>query len=138
MQRGSVDAVDTVARFAAQLDHVRGEDTCLALIAGYVDTFGFVALFDLLTAHVTGNFILIGAALSDAGHSLLIKWLAFPAFLAGIVFARMLYNGLLHRENGVRARALYVLQAALLAVPVTDADAPLAGRDRRIRSAVFI
>ncbi len=131
MQRGSVNAI---ARFAAQLDHVPGEDACLALIAGYVDTFGFVALFGLLTAHVTGNFILIGAELADAGHGLLIKWLAFPAFVAGIVFARMLDNRLLHREPPVRAHALYVLQAVLLAgymvagllaMPVTDADAPL-------------
>jgi uncharacterized membrane protein YoaK (UPF0700 family) len=123
-----------VAPFAAPLDHVPGEDTCLALIAGYVDTFGFVALFGLFTAHVTGNFLMIGAALSDSGRGLLIKWLAFPAFIAGIVFARVLYNALLHCEHGARARALYVLQAALLAgymvvgllaVPVTDADAPL-------------
>src|SRR5450830_1170931 len=38
--------------------------TGLAFLAGYVDTLGFVALFGLFTAHVTGNFILIGAALA--------------------------------------------------------------------------
>ncbi|MEW9583379.1 YoaK family protein [Paraburkholderia sp. DGU8] len=131
MQRGSVDAV---ARLAAQPAQVPGEDTCLALIAGYVDTLGFVALFGLFTAHVTGNFLLIGASLAHGGHGLLIKWLAFPAFVAGIVLARMLDNRLLHREPSVRAHALYVLQAVLmagymtlglLAMPVTDADAPL-------------
>jgi uncharacterized membrane protein YoaK (UPF0700 family) len=36
----------------------------LGLIAGYVDTAGFVALFGLFTAHVTGNFVLIGSELS--------------------------------------------------------------------------
>ncbi|CAB3799116.1 YoaK family protein [Pararobbsia alpina] len=131
MQRGSVDAE---APRAAQLDHVPGEDTWLASIAGYVDTFGFVALFGLFTAHVTGNFIMIGAAFAGADHGLLIKWLAFPAFVAGVVFARVLDNRLLHRGHGVHACALYALQAALLAgfmaagvlaMPVIDADAPM-------------
>jgi uncharacterized membrane protein YoaK (UPF0700 family) len=131
MQQRSVGAD---ARLAAQLDHVPGEDTWLASIASYVDTLGFVALFGLFTAHVTGNFILIGSELAGAGHGLLIKWLAFPAFVAGIVFACVLDNKLLPHGHGVRACALYVLQAALLAgfmaagvaaAPVTDADAPM-------------
>jgi uncharacterized membrane protein YoaK (UPF0700 family) len=117
-----------------RLDCVPGEDTWLATIAGYVDTLGFVALFGLFTAHVTGNFIMIGAELTGAGHGLLIKWLAFPAFIAGIVFARVLHNRLLDRVSGIRACALYALQtillagymvAGVLAVPLTDSHAPM-------------
>jgi uncharacterized membrane protein YoaK (UPF0700 family) len=33
----------------------------LSFVAAFVDTCGFVALFSLFTAHVTGNFVLIGA-----------------------------------------------------------------------------
>ena len=63
----------------------------LAFLAGYVDTLGFIALFGLFTAHVTGNFILIGAALADISQSsVLLKLLAFPAFIAGVVAARLL------------------------------------------------
>lgn len=133
MQQGPVSA-GAEAQRAAQLDHVPGEDAWLATIAGYVDTLGFVALFGLFTAHVTGNFILIGSGLAGAGTGLLIKWLAFPAFVAGIVFARVLDNRLLLRGHGVRACALYGLQAVLLtgfmaagvlAAPITDSDAPL-------------
>jgi uncharacterized membrane protein YoaK (UPF0700 family) len=36
----------------------------LAFNAGYVDTFGFLSLHGLFTAHVTGNFVTIGAALA--------------------------------------------------------------------------
>ena len=60
-------------------------------VAGYVDTLGFIALFGLFTAHVTGNFVLIGAGLADPSRaSILLKFLAFPAFIAGIATARLL------------------------------------------------
>ena len=85
MQPGQVTAAG-----AAAPDRLPGEDVFLASIAGYVDTLGFVALFGLFTAHVTGNFILIGSGLAGVGQGLLIKWLAFPAFIAGIVAARLL------------------------------------------------
>lgn len=120
---------------APALDHLPGEDTWLASIAGYVDTLGFIALFGLFTAHVTGNFILIGSGLAGAGQGLLIKWLAFPAFVCGIIAARVLYNLLSPRSHGTRAFALYVMQAALLAgfmvagvvaTPITSPDTPIA------------
>ncbi|WP_321817658.1 MULTISPECIES: YoaK family protein [unclassified Paraburkholderia] len=119
---------------AAVLAPLRGENVVLAFVAGYVDTLGFVALFGLFTAHVTGNFILIGSGLAGAGSGLLIKWLAFPAFIAGIVAARVLDNHLRERSHGMRVSGLYALQiallaafmiAGLLAAPITHADAPL-------------
>jgi uncharacterized membrane protein YoaK (UPF0700 family) len=36
----------------------------LSLTAGYVDTAGFLALQGLFTAHVTGNFVTLGASLA--------------------------------------------------------------------------
>ena len=67
------------------------QGTALGFFAGYVDTLGFLALFGLFTAHVTGNFILIGAALADPSRSsVLLKFLAFPAFIAGVALARLL------------------------------------------------
>ena len=52
------------------------EDSVLAAIAGYVDTLSFVALFGLFTAHVTGNFVTLAAALLYGTHGAIGKVLA--------------------------------------------------------------
>ena len=62
----------------------------MSFLAGYVDTLGFVALFGLFTAHVTGNFVLIGSELSNPSHGVLIKFLAFPAFILSVAFTRLM------------------------------------------------
>ena len=87
----------------------------LAFLAGYVDTLGFIALFGLFTAHVTGNFILIGAALADpAQASVLLKYLAFPAFIAGVAAGRLLIAASVRRQGPAMLLAL-LLQLLLLA-----------------------
>ncbi|HEV3431559.1 MAG TPA: YoaK family protein [Paraburkholderia sp.] len=124
----------TVQPTQTVLDPMRGENTVLAFVAGYVDTLGFVALFGLFTAHVTGNFIMIGSGIAGVSGGLLIKWLAFPAFVAGIVGARVLADRLHAQPHAVRVGSLYLMQILLLAAfmivglaaaPITSADAPL-------------
>jgi len=108
--------------------------SALGFTAGYVDTVGFIALFGLFTSHVTGNFVLIGSELAHPQHGVLIKLLAFPAFIAGVVGARMLA---LRMPQGARPlrTALLALQFVLLAgcmvsgwraQPIVDAGAPWA------------
>jgi uncharacterized membrane protein YoaK (UPF0700 family) len=107
----------------------------LGIIAGYVDTAGFVALFGLFTAHVTGNFVLIGSELArpSGAHVLLLKFLAIPAFAAGVIGGRLLDFRCARLEHNP-ARPLLRLQLVLLvgftvaglaAAPVTDPQAPL-------------
>ncbi len=105
----------------------------LGYTAGYVDTVGFVALFGLFTAHVTGNFVLIGSELVQPGHGVLIKLLAFPAFILAVAGARLLALWLEARQRSA-ARALTALQGLLLlvfmllgwyAAPLQNTDAPL-------------
>ena len=50
----------------------------LSLLAGYVDTAGFLALHGLFTAHVTGNFVTMGAALTHGSSGAVAKLLALP------------------------------------------------------------
>ncbi|SMF10402.1 YoaK family protein [Pseudogulbenkiania subflava] len=86
----------------------------LGFTAGYVDTLGFVALFGLFTAHVTGNFVLIGSELARPSHGVLIKFLAFPAFVAGIALTRAIVRQ--QEQRGTSPLPwLYGMQMALLA-----------------------
>ncbi len=81
--------------------------------AGYVDTLGFVALFGLFTAHVTGNFVLIGSELVHPSHGVLLKFLAFPAFIFAVAVARVI-SIRFESKGRSPANALIVLQLLLL------------------------
>jgi uncharacterized membrane protein YoaK (UPF0700 family) len=107
----------------------------LGFVAGYVDTLGFVSLFGLFTAHVTGNFILIGAALADPSeNAVLLKFLTFPAFIVGVALARILI-ALVEKRGAMPLKSALSLELALLvgfmacgvaAAPVGTHAGPLA------------
>jgi uncharacterized membrane protein YoaK (UPF0700 family) len=50
----------------------------LSVNAGFMDTAAFLALKGLFTAHVTGNFVTLGAALVTGASGALAKLLALP------------------------------------------------------------
>ncbi|NTY39483.1 MULTISPECIES: YoaK family protein [Burkholderia cepacia complex] len=110
---------------------MKHEDTILAAVAGFVDTLSFVALFGLFTAHVTGNFVLIGAGVAGFGQGVLLKLSVFPAFVCGVVASSLIARALSARPAWQGARALHAVQAVLLlgfcaagvwATPVTQSD----------------
>ena len=88
--------------------------SALAFTAGYVDTVGFITLFGLFTAHVTGNFVLIGSELAHPTDGVALKLLAFPAFIAAVAASRLLALAAERRGLSV-ARILLMLQIVLLA-----------------------
>ena len=105
----------------------------LAFLGGYVDTLGFIGLFGLFTAHVTGNFVLIGRALVEPAHEIIPKLLVFPVFILFVAISRML---ILHweRNNSPALRNSYLLQlfllvatvvCAFIASPMANAHQPL-------------
>lgn len=87
--------------------------TLLAAIGGYVDTLGFVALFGLFTAHVTGNFVLIGTELVRPSGGVLLKFLAFPAFILAVAMSRLIALRCETRGHSPQ-RSLFVTQAVFL------------------------
>lgn len=86
----------------------------LSLNAGFVDTAGFLALQGLFTAHVTGNFVTIGASLVHGTSGALTKLLALPVFCAVVILARWC-SGKLPDLGLPVLRTMLVLKTLLLA-----------------------
>src|SRR5512132_2047072 len=114
----------------------RGRLTVASLLSfngGFVDTVGFLGLSGLFVAHVTGNFVTLGAALVLGSHGILNKVLALPEFIAVIALARLV-GGALRRRNLPVLRIILTAEMVMLAAffalavafgPFADADSPL-------------
>ncbi|WP_165187117.1 YoaK family protein [Caulobacter soli] len=84
-----------------------------AFTAGFVDTVGFVGLFGLFTAHVTGNFVLIGAAIVTHHTGIIAKLLALPTFIVAVA-ATSLFLRHCRRTGRPQVAPVLVAEAALL------------------------
>jgi uncharacterized membrane protein YoaK (UPF0700 family) len=106
----------------------------LSFTAGFVDTAGFLGLQGLFTAHVTGNFVTLGAALVLGTHGVLAKLLALPEFALVVGLVSLAAAALKQRQwPAVRLllAAKVVLLAAFFALavslgPFADSDTPSA------------
>ena len=106
----------------------------LTFNGGYVDTAGYLALQGLFTAHVTGNFVTLGATLVHGSSGAEAKLLALPVFCVMIAAVRVFSRRMLPGGNGA-LNALVGLKIALFAAaaaltlalgPFADSDAPAA------------
>ncbi|MGV8937383.1 MAG: DUF1275 family protein [Allorhizobium sp.] len=93
----------------------------LSFIAGYVDTMGFLVLAGLFTAHVTGNFVTLGAALVLGNGGGLAKLLALPVFclvvlLVGVLMLRMTQGRVEKIRLLMVAQLLLLVAAAVMAI----------------------
>lgn len=88
--------------------------TGLAFTAGFVDAAAFIALAGLFTAHVTGNFILIGAELVSTSTGVIAKILALPAFILAVMATRLVALAL-ERRRLAPLRYLLGIEAVVLA-----------------------
>jgi uncharacterized membrane protein YoaK (UPF0700 family) len=103
----------------------------LSLNAGFVDTAGFLALQGLFTAHVTGNFVTLGASLVLGTSGAVAKLLALPVFCTVVIATRLLSSALLRRKlPGLRiilgAKVVLLIAGAALAIhfgPFGNGDA---------------
>jgi uncharacterized membrane protein YoaK (UPF0700 family) len=106
----------------------------LSFNGGFIDTAGFLGLHGLFSAHVTGNFVTLGAALVFGTHGIIGKLLALPEFILVVALMRLAANALQPRRP-VALRALLVATASLLFAffllgvcygPFPDPDRPIA------------
>jgi len=80
-----------------------------------LDTAGFLTLQALFTAHVTGNFVTLGASLALGTSGAIAKMLALPSFCAMVVATRLLDTWLSERHRPA-LETLLVLQVLLLVI----------------------
>jgi uncharacterized membrane protein YoaK (UPF0700 family) len=85
----------------------------LSLNAGYVDAAGFLALQGLFTAHVTGNFVTLGASIALGTSGAVAKVLALPVFCV-VVIATRLMGSLLSRRRRAALETLLAIKVLLL------------------------
>jgi uncharacterized membrane protein YoaK (UPF0700 family) len=108
--------------------------TVLSLTAGSVDVIGFLGLGGLLTAHITGNLVILAAHLVNGGTAPLAPMLAVPIFMLVLGCMRLLVAGLAAIRLGSLRPLLalhFVLLVGFLALSVSagaaiDPDAPRA------------
>jgi uncharacterized membrane protein YoaK (UPF0700 family) len=87
--------------------------TVLSVIAGSVDTIGFLGLGGLFTAHVTGNLVVLVAHLATGSRVPLANVLSVPVFVAALGLTRLL-AGALERTGFASLWPLLLLQQLLL------------------------
>ncbi len=107
----------------------------LSLVAGYVDSITFLALFGFFAAQVTGSFVVAAAELVVDDRGVLAKMLAIPAFMIGAALAAII---IIARRGTTKSSLplVFALEALLLSAfialmlyswPMTDPDAFLGG-----------
>lgn len=106
----------------------------LSFNGGFVDTAGFLGLQGLFTAHVTGNFVTLGASLVFGTHGVIIKLVALPEFVLVVALARVI-GAALRKQQIDALRVLLVVKVMFLLAffvlgvtlgPFPDSDAPAA------------
>ena len=106
----------------------------LSFTGGFVDTAGFLGLQGLFTAHVTGNFVTLGATLVLGTHGAVAKLLALPEFVLVVALVSIAADVLARRRWPavpllLSAKVLLLIAFFALAValgPFPDSDAPAA------------
>jgi len=92
----------------------------LSGVAGYVDTAGFIALFGLFTAHVTGDLVAVGAVIAERPTLAVIGRLAMiPTFMLSVAGAALFVRRQKRRRTPPLASLLALMTAALAMFCVT-------------------
>ena len=86
----------------------------LGFVAGSMDAFGFIALYGLLPAHVTGNLVLLAVNLAQGQHGVGMKLAALPIFAFGVAASAWFIGVLRERDRDAFLPAMS-LQAGLIA-----------------------
>src|ERR1700730_19018593 len=111
-----------------------GVAALLSFNGGFLDTVGFLGLQGLFTAHVTGNFVTLGAALVFGTQGVIGKELALPEFIVVVALAHLVGTVFAARQLPafrllLCGKVAFLVAFFALAValgPFPDSDAPAA------------
>ena len=99
-----IETIRTTRKSAAVMGSEFFGVTALSLVAGFVDTAGFLALFGMFTAHVTGDLITGAAALTHGvGSGGLARLLMIPVFMLTVALATVFIRSM--GRHGARSVA---------------------------------
>src|ERR1700688_373046 len=87
----------------------------LCFVAGYVDSYTYLALFGLFAAQVTGSFVIAGAELVTHDYGIAGKLLAIVAFLVAAAITAALI-GLARETSGKALPLMLALEETKLAI----------------------
>ena len=113
---------------------IRTASLLLSLVAGYVDSCTFLALFGLFVAQVTGSFVAAGAQIARGEKGFLLTTFAIPIFLVAGAATTLLAELANNRRRSPLAWSLALegslltgfFVAGVIGAPFTTPDAPLA------------
>ena len=124
-RRAETGAAAPVARLSVA-ENERMFGLLLSYVAGYVDTAGFLTLFGLFPAHVTGNLVDAAIALAAHGHAGTFARLAMiPAFMGAVALSAVVSRR--ERKRG-RAPTVHLLMLLTIALAAFGATGTLVGR----------
>ena len=105
----------------------------LSFVAGYVDSYTYLALFGLFAAQVTGSFVIAGAEFVTRDYGIAGKLLAIVAFVAARLYWRLSDSPPAPEKSPLGAwgewagkTVHYLIYALLIAVPIAGVLAQFA------------
>lgn len=128
---------EAAARLNVELGLIMKKSIATALLSfngGFIDTAGYLGLQGLFTAHVTGNFVTLGATLVFGTNGVIAKIAALPEFIVVVAITRLVAATLTERQlpslRILLATKVFLLFAffalAVTLGPFPDSDAPVA------------
>src|SRR5262245_40391525 len=92
----------------------------LSAVAGFVDAAGFLALFGMFTAHVTGDLVAAGAVVAEHTHfGLLARLAMIPVFMGSVAATALFARSIRRRGHRPLVALLALMTVGLLVFCIT-------------------
>ncbi len=122
VDRNPDEASRTAKRAAIALGNEALGSVVLSTVAGYVDTAGFLALFGLFTAHVTGDLVTAAATMAEGPNlGAGVRLAMIPIFMVTVAVIT-LFARAIRRRGAATLAPLLALMTVMLALFCLAAD----------------